>query len=860
MLTLPTRARAEAGGPPAERSAAASAWAHVRLHTAALGAARGRTLLAMFGLMLGVALAVAVTVVVAALERPFAGYAGLPDPPDLQLRPRAEHALDEGLYRDVRTVLGIDAAPVSGGPIVIAGPGGSAGILLVGATCEAARFMGPAACTSQEQAAPPPSPGLLPLWTTPTVAGALGADVGDPISVPGRSTDAAYVAGMVAGDSAAAVNGGNVAFGLVPDVAALVGHPGELGAILVRARGADAESNLREAVGDAAIVDRPASFEPPILQAARRAILLNGAIAIAVGLLVAATTLVTVFTDRQHSLAVFAALGATRSGIAAGLIAEGAAIGAVAAVLGFVPGLVAGQALAARFGETVLSGTGVVVHGRFAPVQVLVAFAIGVFGGCAAAAISAWATMRRPVLDVLADASRFAMPGRPRYGLVPAGLVLLAVGMAVAVPFGAGSLPLAAGFAALALMPVGFALLVMGATPALVALYRSHIPIRAASGLLARSELSRSPVQTGSAVVILALAVSTFAPSMNLRTYASEAIARRGHDLIGGGLLVGARRVGEQSNSVLGEDALAGVAAMPGVAGLTPVLRAPLELATPAVVVGLPAGSALLESEASRSGLGADQIAAMRAGGVVVSSIAASHLHVGAGDSVVLPVRGGHARFTVVGVADPSFVDDTGIGDAIVADAQVAKDNWDATPTFALATLDAEADAPAVAERIDRTYSGRVAAMTAGEFDALSSETVARFLAPVISLGWVVVLAAAIGVLNLFVLGLLQRRRERALHRAMGMETAQEYATTLTESVVVGVLGAAFGAVATLVFSLQLSIVAPVFLTTSVGWRPLAGPLAVAVLGAIAAALAGVLAPLLQGRRDDVAALLSDDP
>lgn len=825
----------------------------------ALGTARGRTVLATLGLTLGVMLAVAVAVVVSALGRPFAGYAGLANPPSLQIRPAAEHALDEGLYRRIRTIPGVYAAPVSGGPVVIGGPDASTGVLLVGATCEAERFLGPSSCAATETAAPAPAAELVPLWLPQVVVDSIGVRTGEPIPIPGHSRATAYLAGVVAADAASNVNDGKVAFGLVPDVAALVGHPGELGAILVAADGADAESQLRAVVGDTAIVDHPTSFEPPILHAARRALLLNGAIAIAVGLLVATTTLVTVFTDRQHSLAVFSVMGATRAGIAAGLVAEGVAIGLVAAVVGIVPGFLTGRVLAARFGESVLSGTGVAVQGRFALVQVLMALAIGIAGGGLAAAISAWATLRRPVLDILADASRFAMPGRPRYGLVPLGALVLAAGLAVAVPFGAGGLPLAVGFAALAVMPVGFALMVMGATPAVVGLYRNRIPVRTASGLLARSELSRSPVQTGAAVVILALAVSTFAPSMNLRTYASEAIARRGQDLIGTGLLVGARRVGEQSNAVLDDEVLGGLAAIPGVAGVTPVLRAPLALETPAVVIGLPAGSTLLDSEADRSGLTADQSGAMRSGGLVVSGITASHLGVGVGDSVVLPVRGGTARFPIVGVADPSFVDDTGIGDAIVADAGVARSNWDATPTFALATLDPGADAADVAARVDRAYEDRVVAMTAGEFDRLSSLTVSRFLAPVISLGWVVVVAAAVGVVNLFVLGLLQRRRERALHRAMGMDTSQEYATALTESVVVGLLGAGFGALATLVFSLQLSIVAPVFLTTSVGWRPLPGPLIVAIVGAVAAGCAGVLAPLLQGRRDDVNALLRDE-
>lgn len=846
----------------ARRHAFASAAAYVRVHGAALRSSPGRAALACLGLALGVTVAVAVAVVVSSLGRPFAGYAGLPHPPQLQVRAVAEHGLPEDAYRRVRAVPGVHAAPVSGGPAVVAGPAGSSGVLLLGATCEAAVFTGALPCDTGGAAATAPTG--VPLWIPAAVADAIGVHPGDVVSIPGQGPGAAYVGGVLDVDTATAVNDGRVAFGLVPDVAALVGHPGTLAAVLVGFDGPDAdaepsEAALRSSLGDAAIVEAPASFEPPILQAARRALLLNGAIAIAVGILVATTTLVTVFTDRQHTFAVLGVIGATRRGSAAGLVAEGAGIGLVASALGIGPGLLAGRALTTWFGDAVLAGSGFDVQARLGILPWSVALGVGVIGGAAAAAISAWAALRRPVLDVLADASRFAMPPRPRYGLVPVGAVMLAIGLGLAVPFGAGRLPLVVGFAALALMPVGFALLVMGATPALVNLYRTRVPFRSAVGLLARSELSRSPVQTGAAVVILALAVSTFAPSMNLRTFASEAIASRGTDLIGAGLLVGAREVGEQSSASLSSDALAGVAAVPGVASVTPVLRAPLALETPAVVVGLPAGTGLLAAEAARSGLSDDDLAAMAAGGLVLSDLAAAHLRTRAGGTVDLPVNGGHATFPVVAVADPSFVDDTGIGDAIVADADVAERTWGAVPTFALVSLDPGAGAGAVAAAVEAASDGRVAAMTSARFDELASGTVARFLAPVIDLGWVVVVAAAIGVLNLFVLGLVQRRRERALHRAIGMDTRQEYATALTESVAVGLLGAAFGALATLAFSLQLSIVAPVFLTTSVGWRPLPGPLGVAVVGAVAAGLLGVAAPLLQRRRGDVDTLLRGD-
>jgi len=828
-----------------------------RTHGSAVRSATWQMVLTVLGIGLGTAIVLAVFVVDSALRTPFSFMSATERRDVLHVQPLVNQGLDEDAARSIAR-LGAGTAPVVGGIAVLHDGPRSTGLYVIGSTCAIEGFIGPVGCAEQPDAEPGP-PGATPLWLSQAAADALDASVGDRLDVNGWPLGAAYVAGVF-GESDLAPNGGRLAAGTVPDVAELLGRPGAVSGVLVAE---DREGELATRLAEIGVgrwaLKATGSLEPPILLAARRALLLVGGTAVAVGLLVATSTLLMAFGRRRHTMAVLSILGTGRPTQFMGLLTEGALLGLAAGLLAVLPGFLLGQYLSNTFGARVLTGTGLDVIARFSWLLPVVAVVVGVASGAAAAAVSAWATLRQPPLEVLGQSSLVAKPGRPRYVLAPIGAAIIAVAFVLAVPFGKGMLPLPVGFGALAILPWGLALVVMGVAPAFVAVYRRWVPIRTASGLLARADLARSPMQTAGAIVMLALAIGTFAPSMNLRTFASEAIAARGDQLVGPGVLLGARKVGEQSTAVLSDEVVAEVASWEEVAAVDPILRAPLDLSVPTVVVGLDTGSELAQREMARIGLDENAVEAVSAGGVILSTLAANHLGVGVGDQVSLPIVGGTERFDVAAIADPSFVDDTGIGDAIVADSATAKRAWRARPTFAVVTPSPGNDSTTVKARVESSYGSLVSAVDSAEFATLSADTVARFLSPVITLGWAVVVAAGIGVLNLLLLGLMQRRRERALHRAMGMDTGQEYRTSLMESGVIGGLGALFGVAATLLFSLQLSVVAPVFLTTSVGWRPVPGPIVVGIVGAVIAGLFGSLAPMIEARRFDVVGLLSED-
>ena len=65
---------------------------------------------------------------------------------------------------------------------------------------------------------------------------------------------------------------------------------------------------------------------------------------------------------------------------------------------------------------------------------------------------------------------------------------------------------------------------------------------------------------------------------------------------------------------------------------------------------------------------------------------------------------------------------------------------------------------------------------------------ITRFLEPFTIAGYVVMAAAGLSVLNVFVLGLVQRKRERAALRAIGMTAGQEQAVIVANACLLGVL------------------------------------------------------------------------
>ena len=73
------------------------------------------------------------------------------------------------------------------------------------------------------------------------------------------------------------------------------------------------------------------------------------------------------------------------------------------------------------------------------------------------------------------------------------------------------------------------------------------------------------------------------------------------------------------------------------------------------------------------------------------------------------------------------------------------------------------------------------------QWRSVATNGITRFLEPLTIAGYVVMAAAGLSVLNVFVLGLVQRKRERAALRAIGVTSGQEQAVIIANAGLLGV-------------------------------------------------------------------------
>ena len=846
---LPLRYRNRGGG-------AFASFARIHLR----GMDPRRTVFTVLSLALGAGSLLAVLLLLQAVNRPFTELSDLANAQRPGLR-AVRSVVGDWLPEESAGRVPRESRPVPvvvGFANVVAGGRGQ-GAILVGGDCRLRRLGILRDCARVREALAVLGPGY-PLVPTRKLARALGVQPGDRVLLPGGSV--AHVAGLAPFDPRLErLNDGYLAFGLVPDVADLLGHPGSVTAVVLSDRRMPPAA-VADAVGPGAVVGPLAGRTvPPTMVRAQQLYAVVGVIAAFTGVFLAVSTFLVGAVERRRSLAIVDVLGSGRRRLVGGYLAEGALVGVIAAPLACVAGVLAGSALVRVLGAELFFDTGIVAQISVPANLLLLAAGVAVVLGVIASAITVYSVVSTDPIALLGSYTPFGRTGfvRPAYAIAPAAGIVACLLLA---RFGGhGGMPQ---LLTLGIIPVLAACLVgvlVFVTPLLVRLPPPIPTDKAyAARMIVRSDLNRSPMRTALTIATIGLGVMIFVSVQGFRASNEEAMATGLPRLSAGTVVVYPRQVGNLLDPPLSDEFLDGLRADSGVAALTAdVFRLTATVLHSGLgVAGFDRNSPLLERALDVKGVDAvERQAILDRGEAILTDIAAGDLSAGPGSTITLPTVQGNVRIRGGAVGRLAAGEPSGLGAMVFMDLDVVRRLWDSPLTGALFTPKPRVTPSRLRRAMPRQEG--VYYPTASETAHGAQMTLRRFLAPFIAVGWMAMLAAALGVLNMLVLSLLARRKERATMRTIGLSIGQEAGLVIGNALTLAGYGALLGVGVGLLLQGGLNLSAPVTTTMTppfvIDWPSVVGVAFVACV----VSLLGAILPLAQLRGLDVVAALREE-
>ena len=837
-----------------------------RIHLAALIADWRRTLLSVIGVALGVTVVLGTLVLKFELARPFDAFGpSLTHAADVgvvEVTPNVSGRLPiETVNRLHTEVAGAQAViPIVAGLTPVDVGGESHGFFLLGGSCQIELLVGSFNCEQRAHDQQPAAGPGAPLQIPTVIAQRHGLKLGDELHIPGLPPGSAHLGWTFPEfDRVEGINGGYVLLAPTMDIAtSLLGSTGYATAAFVLPRqGAVIKDDIDRVIAGIATASPPRSRQPAVFENATQSFNLNVLAGILIGFLISMNTILLAVEDRRAVLGTVGAIGARPLGLLAGMLGEGAVVGFLGGLSGVPSGFLLGKYLVDRFGHTMLAGSGGAIATHFTPSLIVI--------GAVAGTVSGILAMTGPALRLVREgplASMASVGGVRRARRIPAWPLVVGVGALVASAvvlkvFEHGSLPLNAGINGMAVGLCGVVLVTAWIAPRFAALAIGLLTIaRPAIGRPLGADFRRYTLLFALSAALLTEGTSGAIGSHSMQLLGTEQIAAQKADRLPAALLITPQSVLDQRDGWLSESTFELVTGAADGRSVSSRWRSTISSGTLSrLVSGVTPGDwysqALYEPTNDADGFWRG----LQDGDIGLSEIAASRLGVAAGNTVELPTVGGPKRYRVAGIFHPRMINDAAVGDIVLVSEKLARSDWAAVRDQVAVNYPSATDASD--HRDD--FLNRGAGLSVYDNDrwrSVATSGITRFLEPFTIAGYVVMAAAALSVLNVFVLGLVQRKRERAALRAIGMTTGQERAVIIANAGLLGVLVAGLAVLGGMGVTYLWSLGSPVFYGITIEWGVLPLALRTAAEAVFILVLAAAVYPVIHARRLETVEIL----
>ena len=830
-----------------------------RIHLAALTADWRRTVLSVIGVAIGVTVVLGVLVLKSELSRPFdafgpslthAANAGV-----VEVTPNVSGRLSlETVDRLHAEVAGAQAViPIVAGLTPVDADIGSHGFFLLGGSCQIELLVGSFNCEQRAHDLEPADGPGVPLQIPTVIAERHGMQLGDELRIPGLPPGSAHVGWTFPEfDRVEGINDGYVLFAPSADVAAtLLSAPGYVTAAFVLPRqGADVTIDVDRVIAGLATAGPPRPHLPAVFANSTQALNLTALAGIIVGVLVAVNTILLAVEDRRAVMGTIGAIGAKPLGLFGGMLGEGAVVGFLGGLLGVPSGFLLGAYLVDRFGRSMLAGSGGTIAAHFTPNLIVMGAAAGIVCGILAMFGPAARLVRDGPLASMASAGGVqrarTIPMWPLIvgaGLLAAAVVLLRI-------FEHGSLPLSMGMNGLTVGLCGVVLVTAWIAPRAAGLSSGLLTkVRPAVGRLLGADIRRYTLLFAFSAALLAESTSLAIGSNSMQLLGTEQIAAEKADRLPAALLISAQSVLDQREGRLSDATFELVTTAADGRSVSSHWQSTISEGTLSrQVVGVTPGDWYSQALYQPTDLRERFWQGLRDDEVGLTEIAASRLGVAAGDTVELPTVEGPKHYRVAGIFRPQMVNDAAVGDIVLVSEGLARDDWAAVRDQVAVAYPSSADA--TAHRTDfLNLDAGLFVYDNEQWRSVATNGITRFLQPITFAGFVVMAAAGLSVLNVFVLGLVQRKRERAALRAIGVTTGQEQAVIIANACLLGLLVAGLAVFGGVGLTYLWSLGSAVFYGIKIEWGVLQLPLRTGVAAVFILVLSAAVYPVFHSRR-----------